>query len=75
MYKSSKAYGTEYASDGRRRISKWPFAVMEIGDEITVEDCANHDNASCSYKYSAKKYKMKFSRKTVNGVLHIERIS
>lgn len=54
---------------------KWPFRYMQVGDRVTVKDCSQHDNASASYKYSGKKYGMKFTRKTVGSSLIVERIS
>lgn len=71
LYTSSRRFDIS----GRSGHTKWPFPCMEIGDTITIEDQTEHDNATCSYKYSAKKYAMKFTRKTVGGLLIIERIS
>lgn len=54
---------------------KWPFPGMEIGQAITVDGRENFDAATCSYKYAARRYGMKFTRKTVDGSLIIKRIS
>lgn len=74
-YKSSEDYAISAVSDGRSKSLRWPFRLMEVGEFISVEDAAEHDNASCAYRYTAKKYGMSFVRKTVNGVLHIKRVS
>lgn len=54
---------------------KWPFGRMLVGHTVRIPDPANHDNATAAYKYAAKKYAIAFKRKTIDGVLHIERIA
>lgn len=73
LYSSDRNYSEATASDGRRCIAKWPFAMMEVGDKIIIDDQAQHDNATSSYKYAARKYRMKFIRKTVDGKLWVKR--
>lgn len=52
---------------------RWPFGTMAVGDCYSVDDTAEHDNATCSYKYFAKKLGYKYKRKTLGNRLLIWR--
>ena len=54
---------------------RWPFGAMSVGDCYSVNDRSEHDNATCSYKYYAKKLGYKYKRKTFLNQLWIWRIA
>jgi hypothetical protein len=54
-------------------MPRWPFGTMAIGDCYSVADAREHDNATCSYKYYAKKLGYKYKRRTVGKHLWIWR--
>lgn len=73
LYRSDKNYSESTKPDGSQSLAKWPFSMMEVGDKIIVDDQTQHDNATSSYQYAARKYRMKFVRKTVDGKLWVKR--
>lgn len=52
---------------------RWPFGSMAVGACYAVSDSKEYDNATCSYKYYAKKLGYKYKRKTVGDRLLIWR--
>lgn len=75
LYRSATENEAGLADRSLSSGSKWPFPGMQIGDAIAIDGREHFENATSSYKYSAKRYGMKFTRKTVDGSLIIKRIS
>jgi len=54
---------------------KWPFASLNVGDEVVIRDGGMIGRAQVYAHVYARQAGMKFETKTVGGALHVVRIA